>query len=185
MKNITIKFCLLGTVLTVLSLGGQTISDLDKQISALINEAKQLNKKPIVVWGNKQEGLSETQKNATSRYNVNIAQTNERKKFKTKVVITLNPEYICPKHNCPIKNAICEKGGNCKAVTRIGTANFCNLGQEYDLSYRSWDLLRQKMDEGKVQERRLTEIENEIKSLKAQQAELKKAAMEKKQSKSK
>ena len=183
MKVVTIRYYLLGAVFAALSLGGQTIADLDKQISALNNEAKQLNKNPIVVWGNKQEGLSETQKNATSRYNVNIAQTNERKKFKTKVVITLNPEYICPKHNCPIRNAICEKGGNCKAVTRIGTANFCNLGQEYDLSYRSWNLLRQKMDEGQAQEARLTEIENEIKNLRQQQAELKKAALETKKSK--
>ena len=33
----------------------------------------------------------------------------------------------------------------CKSETKIGTSNFCGLGSDYDLSYRTWKLLAAKI----------------------------------------
>ena len=153
---------------------GRTITEIDKEIVVLRNEYTKLQQNPIFIWGSKQENLSEKQKCATSAYNINIAQGKERKLYKTKRVVTLNPEYVCPIHKAIYVNDHCPSMSGCKSETKIGTGNFCNLGAEYDLSYRTWLVLKGKIPESDTQEARLREIEKEIADLRAEQAEIKK-----------
>ena len=156
-----------------LSLFGRTTSDVAKDISALNNEFTQLQKNPIVILGSKQEGLSEDQKKATSTYNVNIAQGKERARYKTKKVITVNPTYVCPIHKVLFITDSCPSAFSCKAEKSIGTKNFAGMGSDYDLSYRTWKLLKAKIPEGETQEARLREIETEISALREEMKALK------------
>ena len=73
----------------------------------------------------------------------------------------------------------------CKSETKLGTSNFCNLGPDYDLSYRTWKLLKAKMQESDLQEARLDEIEKNIQELRAEQSEIKKKLLEEKSKKAK
>ena len=159
--------------LLVASVGyGRTITEIDKEIVVLRNEYTKLQQNPIFIWGSKQNNLSEQQKAATSAYNVNIAQGKERGKYKTKKVVTLNPEYVCPVHKVIYVGDHCPALPECKSETRIGTSNFCGLGSDYDLSYRTWKLLTAKIPESEAQESRLRAIEKEITEKRAEQAEL-------------
>ena len=151
---------------------GRTITEIDKEIVVLRNEYTKLQQNPIFIWGSKQNNLSEQQKSATSAYNVNIAQGKERGKYKTKKVVTLNPEYVCPVHKVIYVGDHCPALPGCKSETKIGTSNFCGLGSDYDLSYRTWKLLAAKIPESEVQESRLRDIEKEIADKRAEQAEL-------------
>ena len=151
---------------------GRTIMEIDKEIVVLRNEYTKLQQNPIFIWGSKQNNLSEQQKAATSAYNVNIAQGKERGKYKTKKVVTLNPEYVCPVHKVIYVGDHCPALPGCKSETRIGTSNFCGLGSDYDLSYRTWKLLTAKIPESETQESRLHDIEKEIADKRAEQAEL-------------
>ena len=151
---------------------GRTITEIDKEIVVLRNEYTKLQQNPIFIWGSKQNNLSEQQKSATSAYNVNIAQGKERGKYKTKKVVTLNPEYVCPVHKVIYVGGHCPALPGCKSETRIGTSNFCGLGSDYDLSYRTWKLLTAKIPESEAQESRLRAIEKEITDKRAEQAEL-------------
>ncbi len=98
----------------------------------------------------------------------------ERKLYKTKRVVTLNPEYVCSIHKAIYVNDHCPVAPGCKSETKIGTGNFCNLGPEYDLSYKTWKALKAKMPESEAQEARVKEIEKEIADLRAEQTEIKK-----------
>ena len=159
--------------LLVASVGyGRTITEIDKEIVVLRNEYTKLQQNPIFIWGSKQNNLSEQQKSATSAYNVNVAQGKERGKYKTKKVVTLNPEYVCPVHKVIYVGDHCPALPGCKSETKIGTSNFCGLGSDYDLSYRTWKLLTAKIPESEVQESRLRDIEKEIADKRAEQAEL-------------
>ena len=151
---------------------GRTIMEIDKEIVVLRNEYTKLQQNPIFIWGSKQNNLSEQQKSATSAYNVNIAQGKERGKYKTKKVVTLNPEYVCPVHKVIYVGGLCPALPGCKSETRIGTSNFCGLGSDYDLSYRTWKLLTAKIPDSEAQESRLRAIEKEITDKRAEQAEL-------------
>lgn len=145
----------------------RTIPEMEQEIVALRNEAVQLQKRPIVIYGSKQENLSDRQKRTTSAYNMNIAQSKERGKYKSKVVITINPIYACPLHKCFIIDGRCEVAGRgCKAIHKIGTMNFNNRGEDWDLSYRCWTALRDEIPVGVAQERRLREIDAEIAEIK-------------------
>ena len=169
-----VKVVLIGVALVSLAGYGRTIREIDKEISTLRNEYSKLQQKPIFIWGTKQDNLREQQKAATSAYNINIAQGKERGKYKSKRVIALNPEYVCPLHKKIFKDDACPEDGNCKAKEKVGTSNFYNLGAEYDLSYRTWKLLKEKIPEADAQEARLKEIEQQIADLRAEQAEVKK-----------
>lgn len=158
-------------VLLFATANARLVSEIDKDIVKLRNEATALQKNPIVVWGSKQEKLSPEQKKATSRYNINLAQAKERKNYKSKIVITLNPEYVCSVHKLVYENGRAACPSDCKSISRIGTSNFCNLGSQYDLSFRTWNLLKDKMPEGEAQEKRLKEIEQEIRALRDEKLE--------------
>ncbi|MCR5413142.1 MAG: hypothetical protein K6F50_00235 [Kiritimatiellae bacterium] len=202
------KKCILfaAVALAALSAFSETVTEVNKKISALSREASKLKKNPIFVWGTKQEGLSDKQKCGTSQFNiVAVSKSKEFKKYRSSKIIALNPVYICPLHKCIVENGVCngpaeESGkngrgygqsgrvfgggrgfgggygggdeGGCKAMDRLGTSNFCNLGKEYDLSYRSWKLMKDKMPESEAQETRLKEIEEEIATLKARAKEI-------------
>ena len=170
------KLAVIATILVVVatSANARLVSEIDKDIAKLRNEATKLNKHPIVVWGSKQDKLSPEQKCATSRYNINLAQAKERKNYKSKTVITLNPEYVCSIHKKVYVDGRVACPPECKSIERIGTSNFCNLGAEYDLSFRSWNLLKEKMPDGEIQEERLTEIEKEISILRDEKREVEK-----------
>ena len=168
LKRNTVILC---TLLVSVVGYGRTITEIDKEIVVLRNEYTKLQQNPIFIWGSKQNNLSEQQKTATSAYNVNIAQGKERGKYKTKKVVTLNPEYVCPVHKVIYVGDHCALPG-CKSETRIGTSNFCGLGSDYDLSYRTWKLLTAKIPESEAQESRLRDIEKEIADKRAEQAEL-------------
>ena len=165
---------LLISAILVLHVDARTIVEIEKEIRELHNEYVNLQKTPIFVWGSKQQNLSEKQKCATSAYNINIAQGKERNQYKTKRVVTLNPEYICSIHKAIYVSDHCPVAPGCKTETRIGTGNFCNLGPEYDLSYKTWKALKEKIPEGEAQEARLKEIEKKIADLRAEQTEIKK-----------
>ena len=98
---------------------GRTIIEIDKEIVVLRNEYTKLQQNPIFIWGSKQENLSEKQKCATSAYNINIAQGKERKLYKTKRVVTLNPEYVCPIHKAIYVNDHCPSMSGCKSETKM------------------------------------------------------------------
>ena len=176
-----VMMCAVAAFLVAGAAEGRTIVEMEKEISVLKNESGKLKRTPIVVLGSKQDNLSDEQKCATSTYNINLAQSKERIKYRTQKVITINPEYACPIHKCLFVGDHCPGNVNkvkrgmgmsvggesvcCKAETKIGTSNFCNMGSEYDLSYRSWKLLKAKIPEGELQEARLREIDDEIASL--------------------
>ena len=163
---------LVACTLLTLTCCGRTITEIDKEIAALRNERVKLQKNPIFVWGSKQENLSEKQKCATSAYNINIAHAKERAKYKSMRVVTLNPQYVCSIHKAIYVDDHCPVSPGCKSETRIGTSNFCNLGMDYDLSYRTWKMLKEKMPEGEAQEARLNEIDREVSDLRAEQSEI-------------
>lgn len=171
------KHAVIATLLVVVvtSANARLVSEIDKDIVKLRNEATKLQKNPIVVWGSKQEKLSPEQKCATSRYNINLAQAKERKNYKSRTVITLNPEYVCSIHKKVYVDGRPTCSPECKSIERIGTSNFCNLGAEYDLSFRSWNLLKEKMPDGEIQEERLKEIEKEISILQDEKRAVEKA----------
>lgn len=184
----------------------RTMSEIEKEITELNNEYVQLQKKPIVVWGKKQEGKGLVQKRATSVYNINLAQGSDKKAYKTKTVVSVNPTYICPIHKYEYEGGHCPVGclgygssgvvvrsvkrannnsrksnydlDHCRSEKIFGTSNFCNLGPDYDLSYRSWKLLSDSIPAGEAQEARLKEIESKIDSLKKEKQDLKKARIE-------
>ena len=170
MKLLNLLIC----ALLFLQVDARTITEIEKEISALHNEYVKLQQNPIFIWGSKQQNLSEKLKCATSAYNINIAQGKERKLYKTKRVVTLNPEYVCSIHKAIYVNDHCPVVPGCKSQTKIGTGNFCNLGPEYDLSYKTWKALKAKMPESEAQEARLKEIEKEIADLRAEQTKIKK-----------
>lgn len=133
---------------------------------------------------------------------VKVSRTKEFKKYRSKTIIALNPVYVCPLHKCLVENGTCSGGesssmggmggrpvygngmmgrgsrrgdddeGGCKAMKRLGTSNFANLGKDYDLSYRSWKLMKDKMPESEAQEKRLAEIDEELGRLKERKREL-------------
>lgn len=146
----------------------RTITEMEKNITSLNNEYIKLQKNPIVIFGGKQENVDDVRKRATSAYNINLAQGKERSAYKTKVVITINPIYVCPIHKCFFINDNCEKAVNCKAKTNIGTKNFAGRGADWDLSYRCWKALKDEIPAGVEQEKRLKEIEDEIAGIRAE-----------------
>lgn len=196
----TILF-VLGCSVVVHALGAdRSIPEIEAEIRALNNEYIQLQKNPIVIWGKKQEGKGQVQKRATSTYNINIAQGSDRKKYKTKKVISINPTYICPIHKYEYEDGHCPVGcigygssyvvvhttrrrndrrrksnhdlDHCRSERFYGTSNFCNLGPDYDLSYRTWKMLADMIPDGEVQESRLREIDAEIGKLKEEIKEI-------------
>jgi len=150
----------------------RTITEIEKEIKDLRNEYTQLQQTPIFIWGTKQQNLSEKQKCGTAAYNINIAQGKEWKLYKTKRVVTLNPQYVCAIHKAIYKTDRCPVQPGCKSETSIGTANFCNLGTKYNLSYATWKVLKERIPASEVQEARLKEIEETIFELRAEQAKL-------------
>ena len=168
------KVVLIGVVAISMVGYGRTIKEVEKEISTLRREFTKLQQNPVFVWGTRQENKSEQQKAATSSYNIIAAQGKERSKYKSKRVITLNPEYVCPIHKKVYKNDNCPSDGKCKAKDKSGVANFNNLGNEYDMSYRSWKLLKEKIPETEAQEAKLKELEAKIAELRVEQAEIKK-----------
>lgn len=176
MKIVLMSLVLSATMLIFADEETKTIRDMEQDIAVLHNEYINLQKNPIVILGKKQEGLTPEQMKASVAYNMNIAQGADRKAYKTKKVVSINPIYICPIHKVQ-----CTRDGKkrcfCKAMDRHGIANFGGLGSEYDGSFRAWNLLYDKIPEGEAQEKRLREIEEEEKSIKA---EIQKKKMEQK-----
>ncbi len=189
------------------ALQARTVSEINKEISALENESRKLKKNPIIVLGHKQDNMTDERKKGTSLYNICAAQGKEYSKYRTKNIIAINPVYVCPLHKCLVTDGTCSGsdssscrngmgggiggmggmkrqqgnssrsfggggGGGCKAMDTNGTKNYMNLGAEYDTSYRSWKLLRDRIPEGEAQEKRLEEIDEQIKALKAEAKEV-------------
>ena len=172
--NMKMPFYLIICVAIFDQVNARTMTEIEREISELHNEYVRLRQNPIFVWGSKQKNPSEKQKGATSACNINMARGEERKSYKTKRVVALNPGHVCPIHKVIYVGDRCPASPGCKSGTGIGTGNFCNLGPECDLSYKTWKALKEKMPEGEAREAGLKEIDKSISALREEQSEIKK-----------